>query len=159
MKVYRALAYLVAVEVIVQAATHAYGAAGLGHWIWADHHTATRAVLEDGDYTGRAAGLLHGQNGAMIVPLIALALLVVAVIVRRRLVGAVRWAGISLCLVVLQVVLGFVTLEVPAVGALHAVNAFVLLWAAVHTARLPAPPARSPASDGERSRALPTHPT
>ena len=45
---------------------------------------------------------------------------------------------IVLSLTVLQVVLGFVTLEEPAIGALHAVNAFLLFWVALHATRLPA---------------------
>jgi heme A synthase len=141
MKTFRVFAYLIALEVVVQAAALAYHSAGLGHWIYSDRHTVTRATLEEGsdvDYTGRIGQLVHGENGAMIVPLLTLALLVVAVIARKRVVGSVRWAGIVLGLVVLQVVLGFVALEVPEIGALHAVNAFVLLWAALHTARLPA---------------------
>jgi heme A synthase len=141
MKTYRVFAYLIAVEVTVQAAALAYGSAGLGHWIYSDRHTATRATLEEGsdvDYTGKIGNLVHGENGAMIVPLLALALLVVAVIARKQLTGSVRWAAIVLGVVVLQVVLGFVTLAVPSLGALHAVNAFVLFLVALHAARLPA---------------------
>lgn len=140
MKTYRVFAYLIALQVAVQAAALAFHSAGLGHWIYADRNTATRATLEEDsgvDYTGKIGSLAHGENGAMIIPLIAIALLIVAVIVRKRMIGGVRWAGIVLGLVVLQVVLGFVTLEVPAIGALHAVNAFLLLWAALHAARLP----------------------
>lgn len=141
MKTYRVFAYLVAIEVAVQAAALAFHSAGLGHWIYADRNTATRSVLEEGsdvDYTGKMGGVIHGENGAMIVPLLALALLVVAVLARKRVVGGLRWAGIVLALVVLQVVLGFVTLAVPAIGALHAVTALLLFWAALHAARLPA---------------------
>ena len=58
-------------------------------------------------------------------------------IVRRQVKGALAWAGIVLGLVALQVVLGFATIAVPALGMLHAVNALVLLLAALHAARLP----------------------
>ncbi len=140
MKTYRVFAYLIAAEVAVQAAAVAFHSAGLGHWIYADRNTATRSTLEEGsavDYTGKIGSLVHGENGAMIIPLIAIALLIIAVIGRKRMVGGVRWAGIVLGLVVLQVALGFATLAVPAIGALHAVNAFLLFWAALHAARLP----------------------
>lgn len=141
MKTYRAFAYLIALEVAVQAAALAYGSAGLGHWIYSDGNTATRSTLEEGsdvDYTGKIGHLVHGQNGALVVPLLALALLVVAGIARKRVAGSVRWAGILLGVVAVQVVLGFVTLEVPAAGALHAVVALGLFWGALHAARLPA---------------------
>ncbi len=140
MRLYRVFAYLIALEVAVQAAALAYGAAGLGHWIWSDGHTVTKADLEENSgvpITGRAADALHGVNGAMLIPLLALAFVVVAVIVRRQVNGALPWAGIVLGLVALQVGLGFATITVPALGMLHAVNALVLLLAALHAARLP----------------------
>ena len=140
MRLYRVFAYLIALEVAVQAAAHAYGAAGLGHWIWSDGHTVTKADLEENSgvpITGRGAETLHGVNGAMLIPLLALAFVVVAVIVRHQVDGALAWAGIVLGLVAVQVVLGFSTIAVPALGMLHAVNALVLLLAALHAARLP----------------------
>jgi heme A synthase len=140
MKTYRIFAYLVALEVFLQAATHAYGSAGLGHWIYTDGHTVTKATLEEGsgvDFTGRWAVIVHGENGAMIVPLLAIAFLVVGIVTRKRVDRGLRWAAIVLGLVVLQVALGFITIVVPAVGMLHAANALLLLLAAVHAARLP----------------------
>jgi heme A synthase len=140
MKTYRIFAYLVALEVFVQAATHAYGSAGLGHWIYSDGHTVTKATLEEGsgvDFTGRWAGIVHGENGAMIVPLLAMAFLVVGIVTRKRVERGLRWASIVLGLVVLQVALGFITIVAPEVGMLHAVNALLLLLAALHAARLP----------------------
>jgi heme A synthase len=140
MRLYRIFAYLIALEVAVQAAAHAYGAAGLGHWIWSDGHTVTKADLEENSavpITGRWAEELHGVNGAMLVPVLALAFVVVAVIVRRQVDAALAWAGTVLGLVALQVVLGFATIAVPALGMLHAVNALALLLAALHAALLP----------------------
>jgi len=140
MRTYRIFAYLVALEVFVQAATHAYGSAGLGHWIYADGHTATKATLEensDVDVTGRWASIVHGENGAMLVPLLAIAFLVVGIVTRKRVDRGLRWSGIVLGLVVVQVALGFVSLVVPGLAMLHAVNALLLLLAALHAARLP----------------------
>jgi heme A synthase len=147
MRTYRIFAYLVALEVFVQAATHAYGSAGLGHWIYSDGHTVTKATLEEDsgvDFTGRWAGVVHGENGAMIVPLLAIAFLVVGIMTRKQVDRGLRWAAIVLGLVVLQVALGFITIVVPEVGMLHAVNALVLLLTALHAARLPA---RAPAPE------------
>lgn len=140
MRLYRIFAYLIALEVAVQAAAHAYGSAGLGHWIWSDGHTVTKAHLDEGGvrYTGRAAEELHGLNGAMIIPLLVIAFLVLAIILRRTFPGALQWAAIVVGLVVAQVALGFGTIAVPQLGILHAVNALALLLVALHAARLPA---------------------
>ncbi len=140
MKIYRIVGYLIALEVFVQAATHAYGSAGLGHWIWSEGHTATRAVLEEDsgvDITGRWAATLHGENGAMVIPLLAIAFLAVAIVTRRRVAGGVKWAGLVLGLVVLQAALGFATIAIPVTGLVHGANALLLLLAALHAARLP----------------------
>jgi heme A synthase len=147
MRTYRIFAYLVVLEVFVQAATHAYGSAGLGHWIYSEGHTVTKAVLEEGsgvDFTGRWAGILHGENGAMLVPLLAIAFLVIGFVTRKQVDHGLAWSAIVFGLVVLQVALGFITIVVPAVGMLHAVNALLLLLAALHAARLPA---RAPAPE------------
>ena len=140
MRTYRIFAYLVALEVFVQAATHAYGSAGLGHWIYSDGHTVTKATLEensDVDFTGRWAGIVHGEHGAMLVPLLAIAFLVVGFVTRKHVDRGLGWSGIVLGLVVVQVALGFVSIVVPEVAILHAVNALLLLLAALHAARLP----------------------
>jgi heme A synthase len=158
-RTYRIFAYLVALEVFVQAATHAYTSAGLGHWIYSDGHTVTKATLEEGsgvDFTGRWAGIVHGENGAMIVPLLAIAFLVVGIVTRKQVHHGLRWAAILLGLVVLQVALGFITIAVPEVGMLHAVNALVLLLTALHAALLPA---RGPSAEHAPEAASEVDPT
>jgi heme A synthase len=165
MRTYRIFAYLIALEVFVQAATHAYGSAGLGHWIYSDGHTVTKATLEEGsgvDFTGRWAGIVHGENGAMLVPLLAIAFLVVGLVTRKHVDRGLRWSGIVLGLVIVQVALGFITIVVPQVGMLHAVNALLLLLAALHAARLPArvpgaehAPATAPAEAHRTEGSLP----
>jgi heme A synthase len=139
MRTYRIFAYLIALEVFVQAAMHAYGSAGLGHWIYSDGHTVTKATLEEHsgvEFTGRWAGIVHGENGAMVVPLLAIAFLVVGIVTRQTVDRGMRWSGIVLGLVIVQVALGFITIVVPQVGMLHAVNALLLLLAALHAGRL-----------------------
>jgi heme A synthase len=158
-RTYRIFAYLVALEVFVQAATHAYTSAGLGHWIYSDGHTVTKATLEEDsgvDFTGRWAGIVHGENGAVIVPLLAIAFVVVGIVTREQVSGGLRWAAIVLGVVVLQVALGFITIVVPAMGMLHAVNALLLLLTALHAARLPvgaSAPEQAPSSVADQRAA------
>jgi hypothetical protein len=132
--VYRFLAYAVAVEVVVQAMAMVYGIAGLGKWV-EDGGVFDKSVMEsEGSPFPEVAGLMiHGLNGMMLIPLIALALLISSFF--AGIPGAVRWAGLVFLLVALQITLGLVGHAVPAVGALHGLNALVLFSAAVVTAR------------------------
>lgn len=137
MRLYRVLASLVALGVVVQAALIAYGIAGLGHWIYDERNTATRATFEEHstvDYGGKAGFELHGELGALWLPLLALAFLVVAILTRRSVDHGLRWAGIVLGLMALQATLGFATLAVPGLAVLHAVNALALFSAAAYSA-------------------------
>jgi hypothetical protein len=146
MKVYRVLASLVAVGVVVQAALIAYGIAGLGHWIYDERNTATRATFEedsDVDYGGKLGFDLHGELGALWLPLLALAFLVVAFITRRSVGRGLRFAGIVLGLMVAQAVLGFATLAVPGLAVLHAVNALALFTTATYAATRLSPAPRT----------------
>ncbi len=135
---------------IVQAALIAYGIAGLSHWIYDERNTATRATFEEDsnvDYGGKAGFDLHGELGALWLPLLALGIPDRG---DRSHVGqfdhGLRWAGIVLGLMVLQGALGFATLAVPELAVLHAINALALFSAAAYAAtRLsPAPGATAP---------------
>jgi hypothetical protein len=127
--VYRILAGLVAVGVVVQAMSIVYGVAGLEKWV-EDGGVFDKAASETEDlsFTGAAGFLVHGINGMMIVPAVALLLLVCAFFAKVP--GGVRWAGLVLLLVVVQVTLGLLGHEVPAVGALHGLNALLLFGSA-----------------------------
>jgi hypothetical protein len=46
--------------------------------------------------------------------------------------GGVKWAGITFLLVALQITLAFVAFGTPVVGALHGINALVLLGVAAY---------------------------
>ena len=144
MKIYRVFASLVALGVVIQAALIAYGIAGLGHWIYDERNTATRATFEEGstvDYGGKVGFDLHGELGALWLPLLALAFLIVAILTRRSVDHGLRTAGIVLALMILQAVLGFATLAVPQLAVLHAVNALALFSTAAYAAtRLTATP-------------------
>jgi heme A synthase len=127
---YRNLAGLIAVLVVVQAASIAYGTFAISHAV--DNGTTINKDSNVGD-----AGFgVHGITGMLLIPL--LAIILVAISFRAPVPTGRKWAGFVLLAVVVQVGLGFVSHSVPALGWLHGVNAFVLLWVAVTAARLPA---------------------
>ena len=75
--VYKVLAYIVAAEVVIQAMAMVYAVAGQGKWVM-EGGVLDTAVLESRDFVfpevlGYA---IHGINGAIVIPLLALALLV-----------------------------------------------------------------------------------
>ena len=129
--VYRILAALVAVGVVVQAMSMVFGVAGLLKWV-EDGGVLDKAAAESEDlsFTGAAGFMVHGINGTMVIPAIALLLLVSAFFAKVP--AGVRWAGLVLLLVVVQVTLGVLAHEVPAVGALHGLNALLLFTSAVY---------------------------
>lgn len=149
--VYRVLAYLVALEVVIQAAAIAYAVAGLGTWIQQGGVLdAASMESETTEFTGVAGFMVHGLNGQVIVPLLALALLIVSFF--ARIPGGVLWAGIVLVTVVVQVLLGIFSHGAPVLGMVHGALALALFAVAVIAARrseaalgglvrTPAPPA------------------
>lgn len=132
--VYRVLAVLVAVEVFVQAAAIAFAVFGLTAWV-ADGGVLDKATMEDESTTfeGVAGFMIHGLNGGLVIPVLALLLLVVSFFTRVP--GATRWALLVFLLVGVQVTLGMVSHDVPVLGAFHGVNALLLLGASVEAAR------------------------
>ncbi len=132
--VYRALAWLIAAEVVVQAMAIAYGMAGLGHWV-DDGGVLTKASVEgDSAPFPEVAGFaVHGINGTLVIPVLALMLLIWSFF--ARIPGGRRWAGAVFVLVLVQITLGGLLHSVPALGALHGLNALLLFAAAVHAAR------------------------
>lgn len=134
--VYRVLAGLVAVEVMLQASFIVYGDAGMGKYIedgGVVDKAAMEAAFESGDapFSEFIAFVLHGMNGMMVIPAIALLLLISSFFAKVP--GGSKWAGIVLGLVVLQVTLGFMGHSFPIVGALHGINALLLFSAAAWT--------------------------
>lgn len=125
-KTYRALAVLIAVGVVVQAAAIAYA------WFQVIVDIEGGAVFTS-DSEGNAGHMLHGIVGMLVIPLLALLLLVTSFFTKVS--GATTWAGLVLLAVVAQVVLAFVSFGVAAVGALHGINAMVVLGLALMTAR------------------------
>jgi len=129
---YRALAYIIAAEVAIQAAAVAYGLFGLGKWI-DDGGTLDKAVFEDesASFTGVVGLAIHGINGMMVIPIIALLLLLLSFFARVP--GGARWAGGIFALVVIQVLLGTFAHAVPQLGPLHGINALILFSVAIMT--------------------------
>lgn len=132
--VYRVLAFLIALEVMVQAAVMVWGIAGLGIWV-DEGGVLDKQTFEDAFEGGEApfdefAGLMiHGMNGMMIIP--AIALLFVIVSFFAKVPQGIAYAFAVLGLVVLQVFLGLFGHEISALGALHGVNALILFGVAV----------------------------
>src|SRR2546423_1642466 len=116
--VYRVLAYLIALEVVVQAAVIAFAVFGLGTWIEQGGVMDAAAMEnETADFTGVIGFAIHGINGQMIIPLIALLLLIVSFF--AKIPGGVLWAGLVLVTVVVQVLLGMFGAGAPALGLVH----------------------------------------
>jgi hypothetical protein len=125
-KTYRACALLIALGVVLQAASIAWG--------WFD----VLVAVEDGDvFTSdtdfNAGQIMHGVVGMTVMPLLALVLLGTSFATKVQ--GASKWAGLVLLAVVAQVVLAFVAFGVAVVGVLHGLNAIVVLGLALRAAR------------------------
>jgi hypothetical protein len=130
---YRVLAGLVALGVLVQAAAIAFG------WFQALHDIDNGLVV-DKNYDGNAGHMIHGIDGQFIIPLIGLILLIVSFFAARSVPQARKWAGILFGLIVLQVVLAFLGFGIPVFGALHGINALIILGTAVRAVSLTSEP-------------------
>jgi hypothetical protein len=130
--VYKVLAYVLAAEVVIQAMAMVYAVAGQGKWVM-EGGVLDKAVIESREFVfpevlGYA---IHGINGTMVIPLVALALLVISFFAKVP--GGVMWAGLVLGLVVLQATLGIAGHSIPFLGALHGLNALLLFSAAFYS--------------------------
>ncbi|HEX5016450.1 MAG TPA: DUF6220 domain-containing protein [Actinomycetes bacterium] len=144
---YRVLAIIIAIEVAIQAAAMAFAVAGLGIWIDKDGGVLDKATFEaEPDFTGAVGFMIHGMNGMMIIPLIALILLIVSFF--AKIPGGVARAAIVFGLVVLQVLLGLFGHENAYLGLLHGLNALAIFGSSIGAAML----ARSSAASGETVR-------
>jgi hypothetical protein len=131
---YRVLAYLVAAEVAVQAAALAFFIAGLGLWVEGGGVLDKSVMESEGTPFPEIAGIIvHGMNGTIVIPVLALALLVVSFFARFP--RAVTWAAAVLGLVVVQVALGMLGHSSAALGGLHGLNAILLFAAAAVAGR------------------------
>ena len=132
---YRILATIIAAEVVIQAMAMVFAVAGERKFI-NDGGVIDKAAVEseDLDFTGVAGFIIHGINGMMIIPLLGIALLVVSFFVKVP--GAVKWAGIVLGSIVVQVLAGIIAHDAPYIGMIHGLNAFILAGSAGYASRL-----------------------
>jgi len=130
--VYKVLAYVLAAEVVIQAMAMVYAVAGQGRWVM-EGGVLDKAVLESREHVfPEVLGYtIHGVNGAIVIPLLALLLLVFSFFAKVP--GAVKWAAIVFLLVVVQATLGIGGHSIPFLGALHGLNALLLFSAALYT--------------------------
>ena len=124
--VYRVLAGLVAIGVVVQAM-----AIGLA-WFTAIKDMNDGLVM-DNNSEANLGHLTHSWVGSAIIPAIALLLLIVSFFAKVE--GGIKWALYVFGLVALQFLLAAFSFSAPAVGALHGLNAFALLGVASIAAR------------------------
>ena len=130
---YKVLAYVIAALVVVQSAAMVFAIAGLGIWVEEGGVLDAATMESEPSFTGALGFAIHGMNGMMLIPLLALALLVVSFFAKVP--GGVRNAAIVLGLVVLQVALGLFGHENAYIGMLHGINALVLFAGALFAGR------------------------
>ncbi|MGW6198588.1 hypothetical protein ACWF0M_20740 [Kribbella sp. NPDC055110] len=130
--VYRALAGLIAILVIVQAMAIALA------WFTVMKDVDGGLVF-DKNSDANVGHLIHSIVGSGVIPLLAIVLLVISFFAKVD--GGVRWALYVFGLVALQFGLAAASFGVPAIGALHGLNAFALMAVAVMASRRAAAPA------------------
>ncbi|HEY7857231.1 MAG TPA: hypothetical protein VIC82_01910 [Candidatus Nanopelagicales bacterium] len=136
---YRVIAALIALGVVIQASSIAYAAFALSHAI------DDGATINSDSTVGDAGFGVHGINGLMVIPLLAIVLFIISFF--SGVPGGVKWAGYVLLATVVQVALGFASHAVPALGWLHGINALILFALAVYaTRRATGPSAAAPAA-------------
>lgn len=141
-KAYRILADIIAVAVVVQAMAMVWAIAGLFHWIDSGGGTLSSSVLDSWeddppDFNGSVGFMIHGILGGMVLPVIALAFLILAFFAKVP--GGVKWAAIVFASVIIQMFLGYAGFDAPVVGLFHGLNAFILFSTAILAARTAAP--------------------
>jgi len=133
--VYRILAYLISLTVVLQAAAIALGFFGLGSWI-ENGGTLNKAVMDSSTshVTGDIGLAFHSTVGMMVIPILGLLLVISSFFTRIR--AAIWWSLIVLGCIVVQVLLGIFAHQAYALGAVHGVFAFAVLGVAAYAGRL-----------------------
>lgn len=137
---YRKLCFAIAGLVVLQAGFIAWGFFGVSDWITNENGVVNKEYLEaeggEMEFFAEWGFALHMFFvGFLLIPLTSLATLVVSFF--SKVPGASKWAGAIVGLVVLQMqVLPILSHEVdPIFGALHGINAMVLLGTAIMAGR------------------------
>jgi hypothetical protein len=126
---YRVLAGLIALGVVVQAAAIAFG------WFTAISDVDNGLVI-DKNYEGNAGHALHGIVGFYVMPVLGLIFLIVSFVAAKAVPRGRTWAAIVFVAILVQVALAFLAFGLPAIGALHGLNALVVFGAAVRAVML-----------------------
>ncbi len=140
-RAYRIIAFIIAAEVVIQAAAIAWMISGLGRWVQEGGVLDKATMEEEGGplpFPELVGIIVHGMNGQFLIPLFALALLVIAFFARVP--KGVTIAAILFGLVVVQVLLGLAAhgVGMPALGLIHGANALLIFSTALlaaHRAR------------------------
>lgn len=117
-RIYRAVALLIAVGVVVQAAALAYLVGGLNRYLTTGRGGSVweTELYSAPDWLDAGVGLpAHLVTVFLVLPILAIVLVVVAFVTRVR--GAVTWAAAIFVAVALQVFLDVVGADGPVVGA------------------------------------------
>lgn len=120
---YKVICHLIALCVVIQAAVIAWAGFEFGQYL-----ESGNSLDPDKEFAGF---VVHSIVGQFIIPFLALALTVVALIAKM----GVRWAAWLLLAVVVQVALGMISHGVPVLGILHGIVAFAVLGLAETGAR------------------------
>jgi hypothetical protein len=142
---YRILAYLIALEVVVQAAAIAFATFGVLAYVDGGG-VLDKASEGEHAFTGAVGFMVHSVNGERVIPILAVVLLFVAYFARVP--GAVLWSAVVFLTTLVQVVLGVAAGAVPTLGWVHGALAIVLFVVAVIAARKAEVPAAVEAGPG-----------
>ena len=112
---YKILAHIISAAVVVQAAT-----IGMTTFLMIQAIGAGTPMSED---NAPVTAMLHGIIGQTIIPILVLALIVVA----RFAHAGLKWALWLAAAVAVQIAIGILAFDAPWVGLLHAANAFTVL--------------------------------
>ena len=123
--VYKVLAYVIAVEVAVQAMVMVFAVAGLGKWVQ-DGGVFDAAVMEseESPFPEVVGFIVHGINGMMVIPVLALALLISSFFAGSR--GACGGPAWSWCSSSCRSPSACSGTACRRLGALHGLNALLL---------------------------------
>jgi hypothetical protein len=138
-KAYQVIAWVICALVVVQAGAMALAVSGESKFI-DEGGVIDKALVEAAQEGGESpfaeviGYMIHGMNGMMLLPLVALIFLGVSF--GAGFAGARMWAGIVLLLIAVQIFMGLSASGMPILGLLHGMNALFIFAAAMYAARL-----------------------
>ena len=133
-KTYRVLAWVIVGLVVLQAVAIGYAEFGVTKYI-SDGAVVNASNINDLTFDGVVGFIVHWLNGLFLIPLVALALLVIsffAKVSRGR-----TFALVIVGLIVLQIAFAAFAAVLPLVGLFHGGNALAILVVAALAARRP----------------------